>query len=157
VIRLHDYWRSAACYRVRIALNFKGIGYQSVPHDLRLGQQRASDYLVTNPQGLVPTLEAEGQTITQSVAVIEWLEERYPLPRLLPEAMADRAVVRSMAALICADVHPLNNLRVLTELRSKLSSSKTQIQDWLTTWMHAGFSAMEQLIARHGKGIRLWR
>lgn len=153
MIRLHGYWRSTASYRVRIALGLKGVDYTNVPHDLRLGEQRDPEYLAANPQGLVPALEAPGQTITQSLAIMEWLEERYPRPRLLPAGPLGRAVVRSMVSIICSDVHPLNNLRVLNALRTDLAASEEQVDKWIATWMHAGFSALEQQIARHGRGF----
>lgn len=153
MMRLHGYWRSTASYRVRIALNLKGADYTDVPHDLRGGAQRDAEYLAINPQGLVPALEISGRTITQSLAIMEWLEERYPRPRLLPEGPLGRATVRSMASIICSDVHPLNNLRVLNALRADFAASEDQVNAWIAAWMHHGFSALEPLIEQHGRGF----
>lgn len=114
---LHGYWRSTASYRVRIALNLKGLSYEQVTHDLRRGAQRDPAFLKLNAQGLVPALAADDQLITQSPAILEWLEERNPEPALLPAGSSDRAVVRTMAAVVACDIHPINNLRVLNALR----------------------------------------
>jgi maleylpyruvate isomerase len=149
-LRLHGYWRSTASYRVRIALNLKGLAYQQAPHDLRLGEQRAPAYLELAPQGFVPALETGGQMITQSLAILEWLEERFPQPALLPADPDGRAVVRSMAALIACDIHPLNNLRVLQALRSDLAADQSQVDAWIGRWIGDGFAALEALLARHG-------
>lgn len=153
MIRLHGYWRSTASYRVRIALNLKGVDHAHVLHDLRGGEQRSPEYLSINPQGLVPTLEIDGEAIAQSLAIMEWLDERYPDPPLLPPNLRDRAIVRSMAAVVCADIHPLNNLRVLRALRDDLAASEEQVQQWMARWIDAGFATLEQMIARHGKGF----
>jgi maleylpyruvate isomerase len=147
---LHDYWRSTASFRVRIALNLKGLSYRQVGHDLRNGGQRAPDYLALNPQGLVPALETGDVTIAQSAAILEWLEERHPDPPLLPADADGRAIVRSMAMSIACDIHPLNNLRVQTYLRETLHCGDAQIRDWIATWMREGFTALETLVARHG-------
>lgn len=152
-LTLHGYWRSSAAYRVRIALNLKGLDYAQVTHDLRAGEQRSADYLARNPQGLVPALDADGTFLTQSPAILEWLEERHPAPPLLPNGLNDRAVVRAMAALVCCDIHPLNNLRVLSALRTDLAASEAHVGQWIARWMNAGFGALEQMIARHGAGF----
>lgn len=147
---LHNYWRSSASYRVRIALNLKGLDYAQVTHDLRTGAQRAPGYKALNPQGMVPALEADGAVLTQSPAILEWLEERYPAPALLPADADSRAVVRAMAALIACDIHPLNNLRVLSALRETFAATPEQVSGWIARWISDGFAALEDMIARHG-------
>ena len=145
---LHGYWRSGAAYRVRIGLNLKGLSYEQSPVELRTGAQKSDAFLALNPQGLVPALEADGQVLTQSLAILEWLEERHPDPALLPGPSADRAVVRAMAAIVACDIHPLNNLRVL-----KAVGARGAVQnDWAAQWIAPGFDALEALIARHGRG-----
>lgn len=153
MIRLHGYWRSSASYRVRIALNLKGIAYEQETHDLRRGEQNGTGYAALNPQQLVPALETDEGVLIQSPAILEWLEERYPKPALLPAAAHDRAVVRSMAAVIGCDVHPLNNLRVLNALRRDFAAGEEQVQAWIGGWIVSGFTALEDLIARHGEGF----
>lgn len=143
---LHDYWRSGAAWRVRSALNFKGVAYTQVAHDLRTGAQRAADYLALNPQGLIPTLEVDGILLTQSIAIIEWLEEHHPDPPLLPADATGRAIVRAMSAIIASDTHPLTNLRVLNKVGEIAPDART---DWITTWMAAGFTALEVMLERH--------
>src|SRR5262245_22838896 len=115
-VRLYDYWRSSAAYRVRIALNLKGLTYQQVPVDLRAGGQRAEGYLAVNPQGLVPYLQDDAIGLSQSMAIMEYLEETPPDPALMPRDSIGRAQVRQMAMMIVADIHPLNNSRVLAYL-----------------------------------------
>lgn len=149
-IVLHGYWRSTASYRVRIALNLKGLAYSQVTHDLRTGEQGVEAYRALNPQALVPTIQVGGVPITQSPAIFEFLEERFPEPCLLPARANDRAVVRAMTALVCCDIHPLNNLRVLNSLRVDLNASQAQIDSWIERWITDGFAALEVLIARHG-------
>lgn len=147
---LHDYWRSGASYRVRIALNIKGVAYRQIAHDLRQGGHKSPGYRAINPQGLVPTLEADGTPLTQSGAIIEWLEERFPAPALLPANAHDRAVVRAMAMIVASDIHPLANLRVLNYLRQSLDCDEPRVLRWMTTWMREGFAALETLVAQHG-------
>lgn len=145
---LHGYWRSGAAYRVRIGLNLKGLTYEQNPVELRTDEQRSEAFLSLNPQGLVPALEADGQVLTQSLAILEWLEERHPDPALLPGPSADRAIVRAMAAIVACDIHPLNNLRVL-----KAVGALGAVQnDWAAQWIAPGFDALEALIAQHGRG-----
>jgi len=150
---LHSYWRSSAAYRVRIALNLKGVSYQQVTHDLRQGAQSAADYRAVNPQGLIPALEADDVVLTQSPAILEWLEERYADPPLLPQRLADRAVVRAMGAIVACDIHPLNNLRVLKQLRDQFQADGAAEKVWMTAWIASGFEALEGMIHRYGRGF----
>lgn len=152
-LRLHGYWRSGAAYRLRCALNYKGLVVEQVTHNLRKGEQRAIDYLSLAPQGLVPALEVDGAVLTQSSAIIEWIEERWPEPPLLPTEPFARAIVRSMAALIACDIHPINNLRVLNALRSEFLADEKQVNAWIFRWIDEGFTALEVMIARHGDGF----
>ena len=149
---LHGYWRSGTSYRTRIALNLKGLAYETSPIDLRTGAQKSEAYLALNPQGLVPALETDnGMVLTQSPAILEWLEEAHPAPALLPSGAADRAVVRAMAALIGCDIHPLNNLRVLKAVR-ELGADQTGVDAWAGRWILDGFTALEAMVTRHGEG-----
>lgn len=147
---LHGYWRSSAAYRVRIALGFKGIAFRQVPHDLRTGEQHDPVYLAVAPHGLVPALEHDGQVLIESPAILEWIEAKWPDPALLPDCPNAAAKVRAIAALIGCDIHPLNNLRVLTRIRSQFGADNAQVKDWIGHWIHAGFGALETLIARDG-------
>ena len=149
MIRLHGYWRSTASYRVRIALALKGLDYAQSPHDLRTGAQREADFLALSPQGLVPALESDGTVLTQSLAIIEWLDETFPAPPLLPPDSAGRATVRAMAQIVACDIHPLNNLRVLTALREDLGADEAAVSRWIARWITEGFAALETLVARH--------
>ncbi len=151
-VTLHGYWRSSAAYRVRLALGLKGLSYDSIAHDLRTGAQRTEAYRALQPQGLVPALETSDGVLIQSPAILEWIEERYPDPPLLPEDSAGRATVRAMAAIVACDVHPINNLRVLTHLREELHADEAAIRRWIGRWVTEGFAALETLIARHGAG-----
>ena len=151
-LTLHGYWRSSAAYRVRLALALKGLSYDSVSHDLRTGAQRAEAYRALQPQGLVPVLDGPDGALIQSPAILEWLEERYPDPPLLPADPAGRAVVRAMAAIVACDIHPINNLRVLTMLRQDMMADEDAVRRWIAHWIAEGFAALEGLIARHGRG-----
>ncbi len=150
-MRLYTYFRSSAAYRVRIALNLKGLGYEQVPkHLLRGGgEHRLDDYRGINPQGLVPALEHGGRVLGQSLAIIEYLEEIQPEPALLPAAPADRALVRSMALGIACDIHPLNNLRVLEYLKGPLACDQDAVNAWYRHWIAEGFRGLETLALRH--------
>lgn len=146
-MQLHGYFRSSAAYRVRIALNLKGIGVTHVPHHLRKGEQRAPDYLTLNPQGLVPTLTLDdGTQLTQSLAIIEWLDETHPEPPLLPADPLRRARVRAFAQAIACDIHPVQNLKVLTRLRAQ-GATADDVTAW-AAWINAeGLAACERLAA----------
>ena len=143
-MKLYTYFRSSAAYRVRIALELKGIDFESVPIDLRPGAHRQPDYLARNPQGLIPALEDGGAVIGQSLAAIEYLEETHPQPPLLPRAALDRARVRSLALAIACDMHPLNNLRVLNYLRSPLGHDEAAVDMWYRHWIAEGFRGLEE-------------
>jgi maleylpyruvate isomerase len=147
---LHGYWRSGTSYRARIALNYKNLAYEQVGVDLRTGAQTGAEYTAVNPQGLVPALVTEAGVLTQSPAILEWLEEAYPHPPLLPHAPFARAEVRAMCALIACDIHPLQNLRVLKALRADYAAEEEAVQAWPRRWIIAGFDALEQLIERRG-------
>jgi maleylpyruvate isomerase len=149
---LHGYFRSGAAYRTRIALNLKGVTYEQRGVDLRTGAQRSESFLALNPQGMVPALETDQGVLTQSPAILEWLEETYPKPPLLPKEPDDRARVRAMAALIGCDIHPLSNLRVLTELRTNWGADQARIDGWAARWMVPGLQALTALIESHGRG-----
>ena len=149
---LHGYWRSGTSYRTRIALNLKGLSYQQRGIDLRQGDQRSEAYLRLNPQGLVPALEVDGAVLTQSPAILEWLEETHPNPPLLPADPIARAQVRAMAALVGCDIHPLNNLRVGKALREEFGADQAAVDAWAARWIEPGFAALEALVAQHGDG-----
>jgi maleylacetoacetate isomerase len=145
---LHDYFRSSASYRVRIALNLKGLSYRQQSHHLVKGEHRAPAYLTINPQGFVPTLVDGAVTITQSLAIIEYLEEAYPdTPRVLPMKPAERARVRSLSAIIAADTHPLNNLRVLKYLETAVGLDDAARRAWYHHWLGECFDAFETRLA----------
>ena len=147
MLTLHGYWRSSAAYRVRIALNLKGVAYEQVTYDLRQKAEKAEAYALLNPQKLVPALQTEdGAILTQSLAILEWLEETHPRPALLPENPTDRAHVRAMCGLIACDIHPVNNLRILNALRDDFDAGDTQISQWITRWVSDGFDALETRI-----------
>ena len=145
---LYGYWRSGTSYRTRIALHLKGLAFEQRPVDLRIGAQRSEAFLALNPQGLVPALEVEGRILTQSPAILEWLEDRYPTPPLLPTDPFDRAQVRAMAATVACDIHPLNNLRVLKAAKALGADAN----DWAAQWIRPGFDALETQIASLGNG-----
>lgn len=146
-MRLYDYWRSSSAYRVRIALRLKGVDYASVPVNLRQGVQRTLDYLAHNPQGMVPALEVGEGTLTQSLAILEWLEETHPRPPLLPAEPWARAQVRSLALLVACEIHPLDNLRVLQHLRHRLGLEEREVDAWYRHWVVEGFAALERRLA----------
>lgn len=143
---LYDYWRSSACYRVRIALALKGVDYDRVAVNLLENEQQADAYRARNPQGFVPMLEVDGLRLTQSLAIADWLDATFPDPRLVPADPAERAHVLALALTIAADIHPVNNLRILKYL-SKLGIPQEQRDDWYRHWVAEGFDALEALAA----------
>ncbi|HYG27954.1 MAG TPA: maleylacetoacetate isomerase [Caulobacteraceae bacterium] len=149
---LHSAWRASAPYRVRIALNLKGVPYDYAPVDLLAGQQHSARYKTLNAQGLVPALEVDGQhVLTQSLAIMAWLEETFPQPSLMPTAPFDRATVRAMMGIVICDIHPVNNLRILRALAG-LGVGEDGRNDWARRWIGEGFDALEPMVAKHGKG-----
>jgi len=148
VLKLYSYHRSSAAYRVRIALNLKGLDYDYVPVNLLESEQKSAAYLARNPLGLVPALESDdGDLLTQSVAILEWLEETGPEPALLPFGPLQRARVRALVNTVTCDIHPLNNLSVLKHLRDELQANEAQVHQWYCTWVQRGFEAIEQTLA----------
>ncbi len=142
---LFDYWRSSASYRVRIALNLKGIAYRAIPTDLVASAQKAPDYVARNPQGFVPMLQIDGLDLTQSLAIIDYLDAICPIPRLLPADPAARAATLARAMIIIADIHPVNNLRMLRYLKTVMGQDQAAIDDWYRHWVAEGFAALEAL------------
>lgn len=146
-MRLHGYFRSSAAWRVRIALNLKGVSVEHAFHHLRRGEQRAPDYLNLNPQGLLPALETDdGAVLTQSLAICEWLDETVPEPPLLPGDAMARAHIRAVAQAIACDIHPVQNLKVLAALRA-LSLPEEEVTGWARRVIREGLEACERLVA----------
>ena len=155
-MKLYTFFRSSASFRVRIALNLKGLKYEQAPIHLRRsgGEHLSAAYKAINPQALVPALEDGGRIFTQSLAIIEYLEERYLQPPLLPRDPADKALVRSMALIIACEIHPIQNLRVLQYVKREYNQSDEQVNRWAQHWISLGLLALEQMIAaqpRRGK------
>jgi maleylacetoacetate isomerase len=151
-MKLHGYWRSSASYRVRIALHWKGLAFESAAVHLRRGAQRSPEYLALNPQGLIPTLVDGPHVIGQSLAILEYLEERWPEPPLLPRAAAERARVRQLALVIVAETHPLQNLGTLALLESELGVAAEGQQRFLRAVIRRGLGAFEALLAPSPSG-----
>lgn len=143
---LHGYFRSSASFRVRIALNLKGLPFETASHHLRRGEHYQADYLAVNPQGLVPALVADGQVLVQSLAIMEWLDELYPEPPLLPANVDGRARVRALAQVVACDIHPIDNLRVLRYLRREMGQDEAAVQRWYNHWIAEGFAALEVML-----------
>lgn len=148
---LYDYYRSSAAYRVRIALNLKKVDYESRPVNLLDSEQRGDEYRELNPQGLVPMLEIDGHRLTQSLAIIVYLDQVFPDPLLVPRDPADGAHARAMALAIACDIHPLNNLRVLKYLKNELGRSQDDVNAWYAHWITEGLTALEAM-AKAGAG-----
>lgn len=150
-MKLYGYFRSSAAFRVRIALNLKGLDYEQVSVHLRKKEQLRPDYLALQPQGLVPVLEDEGETFIQSLAIIEYLDETRPAPPLLPGHPADRARVRALAQAIACDIHPIDNLRVLRYLVDPLGHDEKSVETWFNHWIKLGFDGVERILAEDGQ------
>jgi maleylacetoacetate isomerase len=149
-MRLYSYWRSSASYRVRIALALKGLPFETVAIELRRGEQHGVDYRHCNPQGLVPFLDAGEVALGQSLAILEYLDERFPEVPLLPAARRDRALVRQLANIIACDIHPLGNLRVGQYLRERFGADDDAVLAWQRHWIALGFDAIEAQLATLG-------
>ncbi len=148
-LTLHSAWRATAPYRVRIGLALKGVEYDYVAVDLLAGEQLEPAYRAVNPQGLAPALDlGDGHILTQSLAILEWLEETRPQPPILPRSALDRAIVRAMANIVACDIHPLNNTRVGRKLKD-LGLDDTAVSAWISGWINEGFDALEPMVARH--------
>src|SRR5215831_12718935 len=150
-MKLYSFFRSSAAFRVRIALNLKGIAYETAAIHLRRNDQSKPDYRAVNPQGLVPTLEDGGRKLIQSLAIIEYLDEMQPEPPLLPKDPADRARVRALAEIVACDIHPINNLRVLRYLMRELGHDEAAVAKWYNHWIAAGFQAIEPLLVQDAR------
>ncbi|MGL5362095.1 MAG: maleylacetoacetate isomerase [Bosea sp. (in: a-proteobacteria)] len=150
----HGYFRSSAAYRCRIALNLKGLSPEMVSVHLRKGEQRSADFLKLNPQGFVPALVTDGHVLTQSLAIIEWLEETHPTPALLPRDPFERAHVRALALIIACDIHPLQNLRVLSHLRTEFGQDQAGLDAWCRRWIESGLAAFETQLNSSGNAGR---
>jgi maleylacetoacetate isomerase len=154
-MQLYTFFRSSAAYRARIALNLKGLEYQSIPKQFAHNEHRAADYLQLNPQGLIPALATDdGAVLSQSLAIIEYLNEKHPTPPLLPADSIARAHVRSMSLAIACDIHPLNNLRVLNYLRNELKQDDEGVNTWYRHWVSEGFRGLEVQVRTHSTGKR---
>lgn len=149
-MKLYGYWRSSAAYRVRIALNLKQLSFENLPVHLvkNGGEQHSDSYKALNPSELVPTLVDGDISLNQSLAIIEYLDEMYPKPALLPQDVATKAKVRALALDIACDIHPLNNLRVLQYLSGTLAVTDVVKTDWIKHWLHSGFTALEQRLSQ---------
>ncbi|MFM2058584.1 MAG: maleylacetoacetate isomerase MaiA [Pseudomonadota bacterium] len=150
-MKLYDFFRSGTSHRLRIALNLKGLSAERVTIDLRREQHLGAAFKHVNPQQLVPALDIGGTVLTQTPAIIEWLEEQYPTPPLLPADPLERAQVRALAAIVGNDIHPVNNRRILEALRHRFNADEATVNDWCGTWIAAGFGAFEALALTHGR------
>ncbi len=152
MMKLYGFFRSGTSHRLRIALNLKGLSYEQVAVDLRKEQHLEAAFRAINPQQLVPALDIDDTVLTQSPAIIEWLEESYPTPSLLPSNALDRAHVRALAAIVGCDIHPVNNRRILETLRHRFAADDAAINEWCGTWISAGFDAFDALVRARGTG-----
>lgn len=143
-MELHGYFRSSATYRVRIALNLKGLSYDYCPVNLLKNEHRESEYRKLNPHGMVPALVDDGRILTQSLAILEWLDEQHPSPALLPKDSLERAHIRALSYSIACDIQPVQNLRILRYLQGELGATDEQKTTWIQHWIHEGFAALEQ-------------
>jgi maleylpyruvate isomerase len=150
-MQLYSFFRSGTSHRLRIALNLKGLATEYMAVDLRTEAHQSAEYKALNPQGLVPTLVKDGKVMTQSPAIIEWLEETHPTPALLPTTPDDRAHVRALAAMVACDIHPINNRRILEYLRHTLKTDEAAINTWCGHWITQGFDAYEAMLAADPK------
>ncbi len=150
-MKLYGYFRSSAAFRVRIALNLKGLPYEQVAIQLRHNEQQRPEYLKVNPLGLVPALDDDGEVLIESLAIIEYLDETYGGTPLLPGHPADRARVRGIAHAIACDIHPIGNLRILRYLKRELGHDEAAVETWFNHWIAVGFTAIEHLLADDGR------
>lgn len=149
-MHLYTYFRSSAAFRVRIGLNLKQLEWDAIPVNLRIGEQKDTSYIAANPQGLLPALAIKGEVLSQSLAILEYLDEMYPDPSFLPGSPIDKAHIRAIAQAVACDIHPLNNLRVLKYLKSEYGQSQDAVDDWYRHWITEGFKALEALVTRFG-------
>jgi len=145
-MQLHNFFRSSTSHRLRIALNLKGLEYEYVAINLRKDEHLRQSFRLINPQSFVPALETDDKVLIQTPAILEWLEEKYPNPPLLPEDLIDRQHVRALAAIVGCDVHPLNNKRILDKLRARFKADDSAINEWASCWITAGFDTIEELL-----------
>jgi len=151
-MRLYSFFRSSAAYRVRIALNVKGVAYETISVNLPGAAHHAAEFRALNPQATIPTLDDDGTVLWQSLAIIEYLDSRYPAPRLIPAEPVARARVQALAQLIACEIHPLNNLRVLKYLRGELKLDEAAVSKWYSHWIAEAFGPLEQLVMRFSGG-----